>query len=132
MNNYIKLPCFGLPKATPAVAARCVPFQPGGPGNPIAAGTCSNLLGNAGRDEVVGPGLVNFDFSLFKENKIKENLNLQFRAEFFNVLNHSNFESPIDNSTLFDSTGARLGSPGLIDATSTANREIQFALKLIF
>jgi hypothetical protein len=132
VNNYIKLQCFALPKTTPTIAAQCVAFRPGGPGNPIAAGTCSNLLGNAGRDEVVGPGLVNFDFSLFKENKIKENLNLQFRAEFFNVLNHSNFESPIDNSTLFDSTGARLGSPGLIDATSTANREIQFALKLIF
>ena len=92
----------------------------------------TNLLGNGGRNEVVGPGLVNFDFSLFKENKIKENLKMQFRAEFFNVFNHSNFESPIDNSTLFNQDGSPVGGAGLIDATSTANREIQFALKLIF
>jgi hypothetical protein len=132
VNKYLKLQCFALPMATPAIAAQCVPFQPGGPGNPIAVGTCSNLLGNGGRNEVYGPGVTNFDFSLFKDNRIKENLNLQFRAEFFNLFNHSNFEAPIDNSTLFDSTGAPIGSAGLIDATSTANRQIQFALKLIF
>jgi hypothetical protein len=132
VKNYIKLQCFALPKATPPIAAKCVPFQPGGPGNPIAVGTCSNLLGNGGRNEVYGPGVENFDFSLFKDNKIRENLNLQFRAEFFNVFNHSNFEAPIDNSALFDNGGAPVGGAGLIDATSTANRQIQFALKLIF
>jgi hypothetical protein len=132
VNTYIKLQCFALPMATPAIAAQCVPFQPGGTGNPIAVGTCSNRLGNGGRNEVYGPGLENFDFSVFKDNKIKENLNVQFRMEFFNVFNHSNFEAPIDNSTLFDSTGAKIGTAGLIDATSTTNREIQFALKLIF
>jgi hypothetical protein len=100
---------------------------------PWESNRSGHLLGDAGRnDVVVGPGLKNFDFPLFKDHKIKENWNLQFRAEFFNVFNHSNFESPIDNSTLFDSTGALRGSPGLIDATSTANREIQLTLKLIF
>lgn len=132
VHQYIKVQCFTLPQATPAIAALCVPFQPGGPGNPIAVGTCSNLLGNGGRNEVYGPGLGNFDFSLFKNNKITENLKLQFRAEFFNVLNRSNFEAPIDNSTLFDGTGAHVGSAGLIDSTSTSSRQIQFALKLIF
>jgi hypothetical protein len=132
VNNYIKLQCFALPVATPAIAAQCVPFQPGGPGNPVLTGTCSNLLGNGGRNEIYGPGLVNFDFSVFKNNKIKENLNLQFRAEFFNLFNHSNFQPPIDNSTLFNGDGSSTGGAGLIDATSTANRQIQFALKLIF
>ena len=132
VSNYIKLQCFALPVATPAIAAQCVPFQPGGPGNPVLAGTCSNLLGNGGRNEIYGPGLVNFDFSLLKDTKIKENLNLQFRAEFFNVFNHSNFESPINNSTLFSQDGSPTGGAGAIDLTSTANREIQFALKLIF
>ena len=132
VQNYVKLQCFALPKATPAIAAQCVPFQPGGPPNPIAVGTCSNLLGNAGRNDVYGPGQVNFDFSMFKNNRIKENLNLQFRAEFFNVFNHSNFKSPIDNQTLFDQTGAPVGGAGSIDKTGSANREIQFALKLIF
>ena len=96
------------------------------------SGTCSNLLGNAGRNVSNGPGSVNFDFSLFKDNKINENMNLQFRAEFFNLFNHSTFLPPIDNSTLFDQTGAPVGGAGAIDATSTTNREIQFALKLIF
>jgi hypothetical protein len=132
VSNYIKLKCFALPVATPAIAAQCTPFQPGGPGNPVLTGTCSNLLGNGGRNEIYGPGLVNFDFSLFKDAKIKENLNLEFRAEFFNVFNHSNFESPIDNSTLFGQDGSATGGAGAIDATSTSNREIQFALKLIF
>jgi hypothetical protein len=132
VSNYIKLPCFALPMATPAIAAQCVPFQPGGPGNPVLTGTCSNLLGNGGRDEIYGPGLVNFDFSLFKDTKINENLNLQFRAEFFNVFNHSNFQPPIDNSALFNQDGSATGGAGAIDATSTSNREIQFALKLIF
>jgi len=132
VSNYIKLQCFALPVATPAIAARCVPFQPGGSGNPVLAGTCSNLLGNGGRNEIYGPGLVNFDFSLFKDTKIKENLNLQFRAEFFNVFNHSNFNSPLANNTLFNQDGSAVGGAGAFDSTSTSNREIQFALKLIF
>ena len=129
VNNYINLQCFGLPIATTAIAAQCVPFQPGGV---TAVGTCSNLLGNGGRNEIYGPGLVNFDFSLFKDNKIKENLNLQFRAEFFNVFNRANFQAPIDNSTLFNGDGSPTNGAGLIDATSTASRQIQLALKLIF
>jgi hypothetical protein len=132
VTNYIKLECFSLPKSTPAIAAKCVPFQPNGPGNPTLPGTCSNLLGNGGRNEIYGPGLVNFDFSLLKNTKLRENLNLQFRAEFFNVFNHSNFNSPVANSTLFDSTGAAVGNAGSLDSTSTSSRETQIALKLIF
>jgi hypothetical protein len=86
-NNYIKLNCFSVPMATPSIAAACTPFS-------AVPGSCSNLLGNAGRNTVVGPGLVNFDFSLFKNNYVKrisESFNLQLRAEFFNVLNRANF-----------------------------------------
>ncbi|MGH9708126.1 MAG: TonB-dependent receptor domain-containing protein [Candidatus Acidiferrales bacterium] len=125
VNNYIKLNCFTLPTPTTAIAAQCTPFS-------SAPGTCQNLIGNAGRNEIVGPGLINLDFSLVKNNYIKENLNLQFRAEFFNLLNRSNFASPVANSTLFDQTGAAVGGAGLINETSTANREIQFGLKLVF
>ena len=127
VTNYINLRCFALPMATPAIAAQCVAFSAA-----TVAGTCQNILGNGGRNEIYGPGLVNFDLSLFKNTKIKENWNLQFRAEFFNVFNHSNFEAPIDNSTLFDQTGAAVGGAGSIDATSTTSREIQLALKLMF
>jgi len=124
-NNYIKLQCFALPAATPSIAAQCVPFS-GASGN-----TCSNLLGNGGRNEIYGPGMVDFDFSVFKDNKIRENMTLQFRAEFFNVFNHSNFNPPIDNSTVFDQTGAPIPGAGVIDS-SADNRQIQFALKLSF
>src|SRR6202049_4925585 len=54
-NNYIKLQCFALPAAS---LSQCIPFQPGGLGNPVLPGTCSNLLGNGGRNEINGPGLV--------------------------------------------------------------------------
>jgi hypothetical protein len=131
-GNYIKLQCFALPVATPAIAMQCVPFQPGGGTNPVVPGTCSNLLGNGGRNEINGPGLVDFDFSVLKDNKITERLNLQFRAEFFNVFNHSNFNSPIENSTLFAADGTPNPSAGVVASTSTTSREIQFALKLIF
>ena len=54
---------------------------------------------------------------------------LQFRAEFFNVLNHANFGTP--NATVF-SSGAISPSAGLITTTATTSRQIQFGLKLIF
>lgn len=127
-NNYIKLNCFALPAATAAIAAQCTPFA-------AAPGTCSNLVGDAGRNSVVGPGLLDFDFSLFKNNyirKISESFNVQFRAEFFNILNHPNFEPPISNDALFDSNGNPVGGAGAINQTSTTAREIQFALKFIW
>jgi hypothetical protein len=135
VTNYIKLNCFALPLATPTIAAQCVPFQPGGAPNPVLPGTCSNLLGNGGRNEVTGPGLLEFDFSLVKNNyikKISENFNAQFRVEAFNLFNHPNFNAPIDNSSLFDQTGAPIAGAGMIDSTSTSSREIQFAVKLIW
>jgi hypothetical protein len=133
--NYLKLNCFALPLATPAIAAQCVPFQPGGPPNPVLPATCSNLLGNGGRNEITGPGLIEFDFALMKNNSIKrisENFNVQFRVETFNLFNHPNFNSPIDNASLFDQTGAPIAGAGMIDSTSTSAREIQFGIKMIW
>lgn len=127
VNNYIRLQCFGLPVAPASLPAgvTCIPFS-------SAPGTCSNLLGTGGRNEINGPGIVDLDFSVIKETKIKENLNLEFRAEIFNIINHANFKPPVDNSTLFNPDGTPVGNAGVLDATSTDAREIQFALKLIF
>src|ERR1700722_3338771 len=129
-NGYIKVNCFALPVATPAIAANCAPFT-GDNGNPIL-GTCANLLGNSGRNSVYGPGLVDFDFSVIKDTKIFERLTVQFRAEIFNIFNRTNFNPPLANNTLFDQGGVPNPAAGVLDSTSTSSREVQFALKLIF
>jgi len=76
------------------------------------------------RNSVIGPGLVNFDFSLMKNTYVTESFNVQFRVDFFNLFNRANFSPPIDNSTLFDQNGNSIGGAGSIDATSTPAREI--------
>ena len=50
--------------------------------------------GDLGRDAVYGPGFWNIDFSVTKDTKLTERLNLQFRAEFFNIFNHPQFALP--------------------------------------
>jgi len=85
--------------------------------------------GNAGRGILTGPGLATLDVSLFKTTAIAERASLQFRAEFFNVLNHSNFGTP--NAVVFSGTSIS-GSAGLITATATTSRQIQFGLKMMF
>jgi hypothetical protein len=75
------------------------------------------------------------DGSIFKNNYIRrfsENLNVQFRAEFFNLLNRANFSSPTANLTVFDQTGNLVSGAGLITTTQTTSRQIQFALKVIW
>lgn len=89
-----------------------------------AAGT----YGNAGRDILRGPGVAEFDASLFKIFRIREGIGLQFRAEFFNLFNHPNFGLPIIST--FTSAGAISPSAGLINYTSTTSRQVQLGLKL--
>ena len=85
-----------------------------------AAGT----YGNAGRDILEGPGLVEFDTSLFKTTAITERLKTEFRAEFFNIVNHPNLGMPVVSN--FSSTA------GAITYTATTQREIQLGLKLLW
>ena len=81
------------------------------------------------RGSLRGPGLVNVDTSLFKKIRISERVNLQFRAEVFNLFNHANFGYP--NEVVF--TGANYSSSGgQLTYTATPSRQIQFALKLLF
>ena len=145
--NNVKTQCFALPSA-PSMAfwqADCdttsaIFSGPGGNLIPEPFPYCFNLRGNAGRDIIPGPGLVNVDFSVFKNNpirRISENFDVQFRVEAFNILNRANFSFPQPEGTgvgdaIFDSTGAPTGTAGLITSTTTAAREIQFALKLIW
>jgi hypothetical protein len=116
--NYIRLSCFAAP-------------------NPIT------LLGDAGRNIVVGPGLVDLDTSFvrnFHVNVRSEGFHIQFRAELFNIINHTNFSPPTSTSAqLFGLSGKGatavlnpIPSAGFLSATSTTSRQIQFALKIAF
>jgi hypothetical protein len=115
--NYIKTECFA-------------------PAPPVLInGTYFLRGGNAGRNTLIGPGLITFDFSLFKNNyirRISETFNAQVRFEAFNVLNHPNFSPPTDNQFLFDASGAAIPGAGAIDLTTTTSRQLQLALKIIF
>jgi hypothetical protein len=80
-------------------------------------------FGNAGRNVLEGDGYQNVNFSLVKNTALKENLNLQLRAEFFNLFNHANFDLP-DNF---------LGSPSFGTVRSAQSpRRVQFGVKLLF
>jgi len=92
-----------------------------------AAGT----YGNVGRDTLTGPGLAELDVSVMKNTAISERVRLQFRAEFFNVLNHANFGTP--NTVVFSSASTTPASTaGVITSTASTSRQIQFGLKLLF
>ena len=109
-NNYIKLQCLSFP-------------------NP------STLLGNLGRNTLIGPGLVDLDFAVFKNfplRRLSETSKLQFRAEMFNILNHANLAPPIANETIFDQSGNPVPGAGALNATTTSSRQIQFGLKLFW
>jgi len=106
----------------------------------IPTQTCG-VLGDESRGLLRGPGLGTWDFSLVKDTSVPllgEAGMIEFRAEFFNLLNRSNFSMP--SGTVFSGltkdigpySEAPLSNAGQITTTSTTSRQIQFALKLIF
>ena len=137
-HQYINTKCFAVPSPTAAIAAECVNVLNVDPNTGLTIpdpNTCLNLRGNLGRNTVIGPGLLNFDFSLFKNNYVKrisDTFNVQFRTEFFNILNRANFAPPLANKNVFDSAGHPIANAGLITSTQTPSRQIQFALKIIW
>jgi len=96
-------------------------------------------FGNAGRDSIRGPGIIQFDFQTHKQFHMpyKEGHMLEFRFEAFNILNHPNWGMPSLN---IRSGAAQPGLPdtaahqnfGVVTSTSTAMRQIQFGLKYLF
>ena len=135
--QYVNVACFTPPIAPASMAAQCDTAFYSAVTKPAPSGMvyCANLFGNAGRNQLIGPKIVNLDFSVFKNNyipRISESFNVQFRAEMFNVLNHTNFQSPLCGScqTIFTETGAPEG--GFLNTTSTEARQIQLSLKVIW
>ena len=91
----------------------------------------NGTYGNAGRNILAGPGLQDVDFSISKTFLLTERVNLQFRSEIFNIFNHTNFNTP--NPIVFTSAASGPSpTAGLITATTTTSRQIQFGLKLLW
>jgi hypothetical protein len=100
------------------------------------------FFGNLGRNTVIGPGYSNVDFSLAREfpvRRVSDDFRVQFRAEFFNLLNHPNFDLPgnsgnvVAASYIFTNSGGQpnLGATRPIRTVSNS-RQIQFGLKLVW
>jgi hypothetical protein len=86
---------------------------------------------NAPLNFLQGPGLAEPDFSGAKKFLFTERINLQFRAELFNIFNRTNFNNP--NPVVFTSTASEPSpTAGVITLTSTNSRQIQFGLKLLW
>jgi hypothetical protein len=114
------------------------PVDPGNPSHYIKT-ECftfpvpATLLGDSGRNILAGPALVNADLSVVKSISVRrmtEASRVEWRAELFNVFNRANFLPPLNNLKLFDAAGRPVASAGLLDATATPSRQIQFAVKL--
>ena len=99
------------------------------------------FFGNAGRNICRGPDFKNVDFLIMKNTRIGERVNIQFRAEFFNLTNHPNFGPPVNTpdpngaggtgEAVF-AGGLLVPSAGRIFRTVNESRQIQFGLKIIF
>jgi len=98
------------------------PMAPGSTGY-VGPGGYSTLQGTVAPNAIEGPGTDNLDLALLKDGPITERIKYQFRAEFFNILNHPSFNS-ID-TTVTDSTFGQVNG-------QSANRNVQLALKIIF
>ncbi len=93
----------------------------------------AGTIGNLGRNTLLGPSVFNIDVSLQREFKIGNNHPLQFRTEFFNLLNHPTFRTPAAGSVLvFTGSGRFNPTASTYTSTATTARQVQFALRLSF
>ena len=137
-GGYLKANCFSLPTLPASQSSLCTPGSFSNALNPAPTGQvyCQNLLGNGGRNEVYGPGFVDFDFSLVKDTHVTERVDIQFRAELFNIFNRPNFNPPVTNSALFNQDGSSnltaSGNFSPLDRTANSSRQLQLGLKILF
>ena len=93
----------------------------------------AGTIGNLGRNTLIGPSVFNVDVSLQREFKIGNNHPLQFRTEFFNLMNHPTFRTPAVGSVqVFTGSGRFNPTAWTYTSTATTARQIQFALRLSF
>jgi hypothetical protein len=93
-------------------------------------------IGDSPRSVCCGPGINNIDFSLMKDTTLSERYKLEFRAEFFNIVNHAQFTKVDGNisDSAVDANGNVLPNTGTFGKVLQVRdpRLVQFALKLIF
>ena len=100
--------------------------------NPLAFSLPSpGTMGNLGRNALLGPGLIILNLALDRTFRVGEKHSFQLRAEAFNIANHPNFQIPTGTS-LFDSTGGRVGGVGQVTSTTTSSRQVQLAARYSF
>ncbi len=132
-SAFTSTPCIGgTPNPTGNAAAPCgaapSPFLPPGPpffGEGSLFPGAGTGFGDSGVGIIMGPGQQNWDMSFMKHTKITEGLDTEFRAEFYNIWNHPQFNPPADDF-------GTLSTFGTITSSSVPPRIVQFALKLIF
>ena len=120
------------PSINPNFVGRIIQGGPAQYFNPIAfLQPLPGTYGNAGRNILLGPGLVETDFSVSRKFALSERFALQFRSEIFNLFNHTSFNTP--NPVVYSAAaGAPSPTAGVITSTSTTSRQVQFGLKLIW
>jgi Carboxypeptidase regulatory-like domain/TonB dependent receptor len=126
-----------LPVDTPQIVGPLDVMNPRNSGglyfNPAAFGPSAlGTEGDARRRYFHGPGLNNWDFALLKDTKITERFNLQFRAEFFNIFNHTQFLTPSGITGFNTVTGAATSQSFGVVAGAAQPRIGQLSLKLNF
>jgi hypothetical protein len=94
----------------------------------------AGTFGNAGRNTIIGPRTNIADFSVLKATRIRERMNLQFRAEFFNIFNHPNFSLPnvMVNSSAFGTIASTVDVANGNPLGDGGPRLVQLSLKLAF
>jgi hypothetical protein len=109
--------------------------------NYFSATPPTGRVGTSGRNQYYGPGLQNYNFGAAKSFKFTEQVGLQFRAEFFNLFNHTNFANPVNNQRDTANFGKITATVGSATATAVGTtggvvgggpRVIQFSLRLQF
>jgi len=88
--------------------------------------------GNVGRNTIIGPGFFNLDMSLVKNTQVNERVGVEFRAEFFNILNRANFGTPSVGVLNNDANNRWRESSGVVTYTINTSRQIQFGTKITF
>lgn len=118
------------------------PINPGNPDQYFDASSFTlqppGFFGNLARNTLFSPGLAGFDFSLGKNFSLRQDSRLEFRAEFFNILNRANFETPGASTTstgylrIFNNRGAFIPQSARVVGTTGSSRQIQFGLRFVF